>query len=172
MMKKFTICVFSLLTFSLLYGCGEKKELTDFKDQMGSFYENIVGVSDSIDSIDPEASDAVDSLLSNLDAMSEQFQALSEMKIPEEFGNIEGLADDAATYMQEAVALYNNAYSNGSFDENTAAAAAENYSRAMKRLSYIASLLQGKAPEGDGVTVTAEDDASEFDVPAEEPAEE
>lgn len=171
-MKKLTVCMFALLTASLLMGCGENAELKGFKDQMGSFYENITGVSDSIDAIDPEASDAVDSLLSNLDAMSEQFKTLSEMEIPEEFSNIEGLADDAATYMEEAVALYNNAYSNGSFDENTAAAAAENYSRAMKRLNYIASLLQGKTPEGEGVTVTTEDEASEFEVPEEEPIEE
>jgi len=154
-----------LLLFSLtilLIGCGAKQELTDFKDSMNAFYEEITNVSDSINAIDPQSPDAVSSLLENLSIMEEQFRILSETEIPEEFSNVDILADDAAQYMTEALRLYEEAYSNSSYNEYVAQAAGENYSRAMKRLSYIASLLKGEIPTGDDISFT-EGDGSEFD---------
>ena len=60
--------------------------------------------------------------------------------------------------MTEAGSLYHEAYEQASLDESLLMAAEENYSRAMKRVNYIAQLLQGQMPEGDNITVIESDD--------------
>ncbi len=153
--RLFMIC---LLTSLLLTGCGEKKELTEFKENMALFHTEITAIGESINGISVESEDAVASLLESLDAMEVQFDFLAEMEVPAEFSNIEALADDASMHMTEAVSYYRQAYADGSFDENLAAAAAQHYASAMKRVNYIATLLQGEIPEGSDVIVTSGDD--------------
>ena len=80
--------------------------------------------------------------------MSVQFEKLAELEVPEEFISIEELADDASDYMNEAVRLYSEAYEEDYVSDSLIQAAIENYDSAMKRINYIAILLQGEIPEG------------------------
>ncbi len=157
----------SLLFCLFLSGCGKKdQELAEYQANMTTFYEQVSAISSSIEAIDPASETATADLLSNLDLLSEQFQYLSDMTVPKEFENIESLADDAGSYMSQAVTLYHEAYSNGSYNEYTAQAASEYYARAMTRISYISDLLQGKIPDDANVVVTT-GEATEFEVPTE-----
>lgn len=148
MFKKYSLLLISLLSFALLTGCGEKEELTTFKENMNTFYTEISAIGSSIDAIDPEAENAVSDLMDNLNEMSAQFLVLADMEVPEEFSSIENLADDAYEYMAEAVSLYSQAYSEDSVNTSYVEAASANYENAIKRVNYIASLLQGEIPEG------------------------
>ena len=51
-------------------------------------------------------------------------------------------------YMQEAVRLYSQAFEEDYVNDSFIQAAGENYESAMKRVHYIATILQGEIPEG------------------------
>lgn len=151
-----------LLSLLFLSGCGEKKELTEFKENMTTFYTEITTIGASMKEITPDSEGAVASLLEHLDSMNTQFQFLSEIQVPDEFTSIEDLADDAAEHMTEAVNYYRQAYEGEAFNVNLADAASQHYESAMKRVNYIAALLQGEIPEGANIVVTEGDD-TEFE---------
>ena len=82
-----------------------------------------------------------------------------------EFISIEELADDASAYMDQAVRLYSEAYEEDYVSDALIQAATENYESAMKRINYIAVLLQGEIPEG---ATVVEGDGTEFEPYSEE----
>lgn len=157
MKKRIVTLLITLLMSVCLTACGQDKNLATYEKNMNDFTENIAAISDTMDGIDPESETATTDLLSCLDQMNDQFQILAVMEIPDKFSNIAELAPQAGSYMQEAVSLYHELYEGAEFDEEKASAAAENYSRAMKRVSYISALLQGEIPEGSEIVVTEED---------------
>ena len=150
---------------SMIVGCGEREELNTFKEQMNDFYTEVSTIENTINEIDEQSENAVTTLLIQMEQMSEQFQKLAEIEVPEEFVSVEELADDAADYMYEAVRLYSEAYEEDYISDAMIEAAAENYESAMKRINYIALLLQGEIPEG--ATVMEEED-TEFESYTEE----
>ena len=154
--KKFFFLIILISSIFLLIGCGDKK-LESFQDDMTQFKDNVVNISETMDNIDATSDTAVDDLLSCLDSMNEQFQFLAAIDVPSKFSNIETLADEASTYMSEAVSLYHQYYESTDYDDSVRQAASENYSRAMKRMSYISVLLQGNIPNDSEVMVTEED---------------
>ena len=82
---------------------------------------------------------------------------MAEMDVPKEFISIESLADEASEYMTEAVSVYHQVFEASEFDSATADIAGENYDRAMKRLSYISTLLQGELPDDENIIITEEE---------------
>lgn len=150
--KAFVLCM--LTGMLVLTACGEDKKLTVFKENMDQFYTEISAIEESISSIDEQSEDAVASLLIQMEQMAEQFQRLADMEVPEEFISVEELADDAADYMGEAVRLYEEAYEEDYVSDSLIQAAADNYASAMKRVNYIAYLLQDKIPEGSAAEET------------------
>ena len=108
---------------------------------------------------------AVNTLLINMEEMAACFQTLANMEVPMEFISIEELADDASAYMDEAVRLYSEAYEEDYVSDALVQAATENYESAMKRINYIAVLLQGEIPEG---ATVVEGDGTEFEPYSEE----
>ena len=165
MLKKYTLILALFLCMSMITGCGEKEELTTFKEEMKDFYTEVSAIESSINAIDEQAEDAVSALLIQLEQMSTQFQQLAELEVPEEFISVEDLADDAADYMYEAVRLYGEAYEEDYVSDSLIQAAAENYESAMKRINYIAVLLQGEIPEG---ATVIEEEGTEFEPYTEE----
>ena len=165
MFKKFIIITTLLSCVMIFAGCGEKEELTAFKENMNDFYTEVSSIETSIASIDESSEDAVSTLLINLEQMSVHFQQLAELEVPEEFISVEDLADDASEYMYEAVRLYSEAYEEDYISDSLIQAAAENYDSAMKRINYIAVLLQGEIPEG---ATVVEGDGTEFEPYTEE----
>ena len=165
MLKKYTVIVTLLACMLFFTGCGEKEELTVFKEQIGDFYTEVSALEAEIDSIDEESENAVTTLMNNLEQMNVQFQQLAELDVPAEFISVEELAEDAAAYMHEAVRLYGEAYEEDYVSDSLIQAAADNYESAMKRINYIAVLLQGEIPEG---ATVIEGDGTEFEPYVEE----
>ena len=152
----------SMLVFT---GCGEKEELTVYEENMKNFYAEISEIENAIAEIDESSENAVNTLLINMEEMAACFQTLANMDVPEEFISIEELADDASAYMDEAVRLYSEAYEEDYVSDALVQAATENYESAMKRINYIAVLLQGEIPEG---ATVVEGDGTEFEPYSEE----
>ena len=152
----------SMLVFT---GCGEKEELTVYEENMKNFYAEISEIENAIAEIDESSENAVKTLLINMVEMAACFQTLANMEVPMEFISIEELADDASAYMDEAVRLYSEAYEEDYVSDALVQAATENYESAMKRINYIAVLLQGEIPEG---ATVVEGDGTEFEPYSEE----
>ena len=149
----------------LFTGCGEKEELTVYEENMKNFYAEISEIENAIAEIDESSENAVSTLLINMEEMAACFQTLADMDVPVEFISIEELADDASAYMDEAVRLYSEAYEEDYVSDAMIQAATENYESAMKRINYIAILLQGEIPEG---ATVVEGDGTEFEPYSEE----
>ncbi len=165
MFKRYIITGCLILGMMLFAGCGEKEELTVFKDEINSFYEEVSIIEDNMQSIDESSEDAVTTLLIYLEQMVIQFEQLSQLEVPAEFISVEELADDAYEYMVEAVRLYEEAYEEDYVSDPLIQAASENYASAMRRVNYIALLLQGEIPEG---ATVVEGDGAEFEPYTEE----
>ena len=165
-MKKQYFLLFTVLLL-FLTGCKKDKALEEYRENMESFTENISDITSRMDAIDTESDTAAAELLGCLDELQVQFVLLGEMNVPKEFASVESLADEAGEYMTEAVLLYHDVFESEEYPEDTASAAKENYDRAMKRISYISSLLKGEIPEGDDIIIT-EEDALDFEPVTEE----
>ena len=139
-------CVAVLLT-ALLSGCGEDPELAHFKNSMNDFCEKVADIDASINNIDATEENAPDKLLTYLDELDLVFQSLGRLDFPEEFDYLEPIADEAGSYMTEAVKSYHEAYQDDSYHAPTANYADQNYSRAYKRVQIILDFLQGKTPD-------------------------
>ena len=149
-------CLAGCLSLLLLSGCGKDQELEQFYSEMESFTERANQNFQTLSGIDPSSENAVDELLAAMDSLAETFTVLAEISVPEEFASSEEIADEASSYMTEAVALYHEAYADGGYSENTAATAQENYDRAVMRMNVISEVLQGETPTDAAVTVTTE----------------
>lgn len=154
-----------------LAGCGDDPKLTQFHSEMDGFYEFLSASVNVLENIDPASESAVDDMIAQLDSLSLLFEELANIEVPEEFENIEELADEASEYMTEADLLYREAYAENGYDDAVAEAAVENYNRAMKRINYIAILLQGRYPEGEDVIIVTEEETVNWDGGEEAPAE-
>lgn len=155
-MKKTILFLLTLFSICLI-GCGKDEQLEQYKEDITNFNINISDIATRMDNIDTTAENALTDVLNCLSEMEYQFALLAEMEVPEAFASIDSLADEASEYMTEAVSLYNEVLTAEEYSEETAAAAQENYDRAMTRLSYISSLLQGELPEGDNIIITEEE---------------
>lgn len=165
MLKRFTFLIALMMSMLVFTGCGEKEELTVYEENMKNFYAEISEIENAIAEIDESSENAVNTLLVNMEEMAACFKTLANMEVPMEFISIEELADDASAYMDEAVRLYSEAYEEDYVSDALIQAATENYESAMKRINYIAVLLQGEIPEGANVV---EGDGTEFEPYSEE----
>ena len=165
MLKRYILALVMLTSMVLFTGCGEKEELTVFKEEISSFYTEVSALETEMNSIAEDSENAFSTLLVSLEQMSEKFQELADIEVPEEFISVEDLADDAASYMCEAVRLYGEAYEDDYVSDSLIQAASDNYESAMKRINYIAILLQGEIPEG---ATVIEGDGTEFEPYVEE----
>jgi len=156
---KFKVLIISaLLSLSLFTcGCGQDAELTKYEEEVTAFIDSVSDIKLRMEEIDINSDSAIVDTLICLDEMQEQFFLLSEMDVPKEFASIESLADEASEYMTEAVTIYHEVFEADEYDAANADVAAQNYDRAMKRLSYISTLLQGELPEDENLIITEEE---------------
>ncbi len=142
----------------LLSACGKKEdpELTAFQNDMNTFYQSVNTISNEINSIDPDAENATSLLLEDLDRMNLAFTTMAAVNVPEQFSSVEAIADDAATYMNQAVVHYHSYYSSPENDESLRDTAGQYYEAAMERVTYIGQIMMGETPSGNGITVTTE----------------
>lgn len=164
--KVLLISVIMLLSFAIS-GCGKDKKLTEYEESVTAFIDAVGDIKIRMEEIDVNSEDSVVDVLICLDEMQEQFYLLAEMDVPKEFASIESLADEASEYMTEAVSIYHQVFEADEYDASNADVAAQNYDRAMKRLSYISTLLQGELPDDENLIIT-EEEALDFEPVTEE----
>ena len=162
-MKKIDMLLFAIcLLFLTGCGSGGNQQLNTFHDDMDSFYDSLSTTVSVLESIDPQSETAVEEMLAQLDNMTVLFDSLASMEYPEPFESIQETAIEASEYINTASELYHEAYADGNYDDSLAEAAAENYTRAMKRINYVAILLQGRYPEDENVTILSEPDEPDW----------
>ena len=128
-MKNKVLIVLAATLISVLFSaCGEDTELSQFRRSMDDFCTRISEIDTSINSIDAEAENASEELLTYLDDLDIVFQSFARLDFPEEFDYLENLADESSEYMTEAVKSYHDAFGYNSYSESMAEYAKENYS--------------------------------------------
>lgn len=150
---KIPVLFTTILAVWLLSACGRDPELTQFRNSVDAFCTQISEIDTSINSIDPQSENATTELLTYLDQLDLAFQSFAALDFPEEFDYLETLSAESSQYMTEAVSSYHEAYSNGSYNENTAEYAKENYSRAYKRIQIIITFLHGEVPDDEDLKI-------------------
>lgn len=153
MKKKFRVFLYGVFCTALLCGCGKDPKLEAFKDSIDNFCNNLVRINEEINEIDPQKENASNELLTKLDELQGHFESFADYDFPQEFDYLESLADEASEYMATATTSYEKAYSNNSYDTDTAAYAQENYERAYKRIRIILSFIRGEEPEDADVSI-------------------
>lgn len=166
MKKLLNLTLITLLLF-LLTGCGKNTELENYKANMNQFFENVKIFDASINAIDPNSETAVSELLALLDSMNTSFAQMASLEVPEGFPGVDQLADEASSYMAEAVSYFHQAY-DGEYNPSLEDVARQNYERANVRLQYILSILHGDIPEEIYSTEEETEAPSEDAVSAEE----
>lgn len=156
MKSKKIILWMAVFCMILLSGCGNTRELNNFKTAIDNFCSAIVEIDASINNIDPSSETAADELLNNLDALDLKFQELAALAVPDSFSYIEDLADQASENMTLAVEYYHEAYSGEDYDSSIASVASQYYERAYKRVQYIITFLHGDVPEDENVQLIEE----------------
>lgn len=146
MKRKIIQLLAGFLAAVTLTACGTDPEITQFKTKVDAFCTSVAELHESINGIDAQADDAAALALAYLDQLDKQFQDFAELDFPEEYDYLESLADEAGSYMKEAVDSYHIVYESGDYDEDTAAYARENSARALKRVQIILSILRGEDP--------------------------
>lgn len=170
-MKKTWFLLAAFLLALALTGCGKKDDdLEQYKSEMTEFTNTINDLVSKIENIDLESETRTQELLGYLDEMDAAFVAMGNLEVPEQFANIEELADDASANLSKSVSLYHQAFDNPEdYDPQLIDAALEYYGRAFKRLDYIGTILQGDLPEDESITIIHESDE---EVPEEAPEQE
>ena len=167
-MKIKFLLIFGIMLLSFTTsGCGKDKELTEYEESVTAFIDAVGDIKIRMEEIDVNSEDSVVDVLICLNEMQEQFYLLAQMDVPKEFASIESLADEASDYMTEAVSIYHQVFEADEYDASNADVAAQNYDRAMKRLSYISTLLQGELPDDENLIIT-EEEALDFEPVTEE----
>lgn len=169
-LKSPVLLLMLLFLAATLSGC-EKEDaaLSQYRSDMTEFTDTVDELVTSIENIDLESETRTEELLSYLDEMDAAFVEMSELEVPEQFANIEELADEASANLSESVSLYHQAFDDiGSedgdaaiLDSNVLDVALEYYSRAFKRLDYISTILQGELPEDESITIIHESEDGE-----------
>ncbi len=147
MSRKSIVVITALMIALLLTGCGEDPELARFKVNFENFCINLSTLDTAINNIDVKSDKASDQLISYIDQMDQQFQALASLDFPEKFKYLEELSDEASDYMSKAAEAYTKAYANDTFDESMNDYAYKNYKRAYKRIQLILIYLHGEEPQ-------------------------
>lgn len=164
-MKKTVLMTLLFLLTAALAGCGKTDDkLEQYKSDMSAFTDTINDLVISIDNIDLESDTRTEELLGYLDEMDAAFTEMGNLQVPEQFSNIEELADEASENLSQSVALYHQAFDGeGDYDPQLIDAALEYYSRAFKRLDYIGTILQGELPEDETITIIHESEEESED---------
>ncbi|MFI3237215.1 MAG: hypothetical protein R3Y47_04200 [Lachnospiraceae bacterium] len=156
-MKKLAILFLVMITMLCTIGCGadssEDTALLDFQTQLQEICDNIEEIDAQMNALDPNIDNAEATMLSYLNALSAEFDALEAIEIPnDDYAYMTSLSQEACDYMDESIVLYFEILGQGTYTDESIALAYENYSRACKRVQVIVALLHGEVPEDATVT--------------------
>lgn len=154
MKKNLITLMTAVFLTTMLSACGQDAAITQFKNEIDDFCTKISEIDTSINNINAEEESSITLLLKYLDDLDTEFQEFAELDFPKEFDYLESVADEAGSYMTEAVKSYKDVYADG-YNETLSEYAKENYSRAYKRIQIIITCLHGDEPE-DVTVITTE----------------
>jgi len=156
-MKKRCFAAVLILAISVftVTGCKGKntdkhEELSSFRLRVDEFCDSIYRIDNNINEIDTASEDYTDVLIQNLDALETNFKIFADMDFPSDYDYLEGLADEASSYMDTAVASFHDLFENNYTEEAMTEKydyAKENYERAYKRIKIIIAFLNGESSE-------------------------
>ena len=86
-----TVTVALMLSW-VLSGCGKDAALEEYKESMENYYDQVAEIDAGINSIDPETDIDGTQLLGYLDRLDTLTSDMSQLKVPEHFKMVEGLA--------------------------------------------------------------------------------
>lgn len=139
--------IFMLLLCICLCGCGSASTgNTKFINEMSTFCTNISDIDAAINKIENVTGDetglakAKKDLLYYLDILNDEFKKFANIDFPDEYNNMESIADEASEYMSEAVRCYHIIYEDN-YSDSMENYAKENYSRAYKRVQHIINVI-------------------------------
>lgn len=140
-----TLTMSFLILMASLTGCGSKKNesVETFRSDIDSFAASILEIDAQINTIDPYTDDAVTQLLTYYDALEAEFVSLSELNIPEDYEDVERLADKASEYMTTAVSYFHTAFESETLDTELLSQASVYYEKAFTFVNYIGEVLMG-----------------------------
>jgi len=110
MTKKYATLLLSMLLCFCLTACGTDPQIIQFEKDINTFCTDISTIDSAINSIDAASVNAVNTLLSNLNQLDKRFQDFALLDFPKDFDYLESMADEASTYMTEAVSYFHKTY--------------------------------------------------------------
>ena len=131
----------------LLSACGKKEDpaLPKYKESMEAYTSEICNLSSSLDSLDPAAEDSVDKLLKTVDELAATLHNMAALEVPESYSDAGAIAQEAYNLMNDSATLYHAAYGSGTYDEQSAEQAQQQYLNSMQRVSAIGEYLMNTA---------------------------
>ena len=149
MRKIYFLTLVFIFTLSFT-ACGKNtEEILVFQSKLNTAIMKIESLHNELNSIDATSPNAASTALNRLSDLNDAFDTLANIDITDEnFMYIAGLADEGAEYMSQAYELFEKAYGQEDFDEETADLAYKYLERATTRVRVIVTMLHGEVPEG------------------------
>lgn len=142
-------CFIIISIITLLFSataCANDPQVMKFKNDVDTFCDAIATLDESINQIDPTGENAVKELLTQLDEVEMNFKHFAELDFPKDYDYLEPIADEAESYMTEAVKSYHEAFAKNQYDETIGTYAMKNYERSMERIHIIIAFLHDENP--------------------------
>jgi len=156
MITAFVIVLFLASCGNARAGGTSSEELTAFRETVDSFNSSIAALDSEINGIDASSENYASDITSKLSSLNSAFTDFAAVDFPAEFDYLEHLADEAADYMNSAVALYLQVFTDDSLTGDDIAARSEEassaYESAFKRIKVIMTFLNGEADPNANMT--------------------
>ncbi len=134
----------SFLCLSLLLSaCGKKEDpaLPKYKESMEAYTSEIISLSSTLDSLDPEAADSVNKLLKTVDELAATLHNMAALEVPADYSDAGNMAREAYDLMNDSATLYHSAYAGEIYDEESAAQAQQQFQNSMQKVTAIGEYL-------------------------------
>jgi len=152
-----------IISLLLLTGCGSARQepdasadLKDFRTKVDTFCQTISDMDSAINSIDTTSENYTTDLMNYLYSLNSSFADFANLDFPEEYDYLEHLADEASSYMSEAVTLYGQVYTDNTLSSQAMQdiydEASVSYANAFKRIKVIMTFLNGEVSQDANVS--------------------
>ncbi len=137
------------LTALSLTGCKneEADAVTAYGEEMSTFFDAVAASQNTLNAIDPNAEDAQEQLLGQIDTLKDLCQDAAQVNAPEGYNAVQEMASQAAMFMEKASEGYHDAFEGETFNEEEYNTASENLESANDRITYMVQFLHGEIPE-------------------------